>query len=174
MNLENIISLANSSCRYKKAEIPAEDVEALLRAALYAIACMQGNTCEIYLTDKPLDMARLSDARDGGRAKSLKDAPLLLAIAANPVHDVAMEEHCEGLLQTICSEATALGLTPCPVKIMGYYLSDGEKCEDCAGGILNVADGQAVYAVVGLGYAEKAETICDEDDLAWGRIHVIE
>lgn len=135
---------------------------------------MPGNTCEIYITDNRLDMVRLADARDNGRAKSLKDASLLLAITVDPVRDASLDEHCEGLLQTVCSVAVELGLAPCPVRIMGYYLSDGEKCEDTAAGILDVADGNTVYAVVGLGYAEKVGIPCDEDDLPWDKIHVTE
>ncbi len=174
MNLDNIMAVASGYCRYKDTEIPAEKVEALLRAALYAIASMPDNTCEIYLTDNRLDMVRLADARDNGRAKSLKDAPLLLAIAVDPVRDASLQEHCEGLVQVVCSEAIELGLVPCPIRIMGYYLSDGEKCEDTASGILNVADGKTVYAVVGLGYAEKEDNPYDEDDLPWDKIHITE
>ena len=174
MNLSNIIAVAQGRCIYNKVEIPADYVEQVLTAALYAIKGKPGCTCELYVTDKRLDMERLADACEHGRGESIKEAPLLIAVVADAVRDTDLEEHSASVVSTICSQAAALGLAACPVMIRGHYLTDGEKCEDAVRGILDIQEGEAVYAVIGLGYADTSVDACSDEDLEWDRIHIKE
>ena len=120
-------------------EIPADYVEQVLTAALYAIKGKPGCTCELYVTDKRLDMERLADACEQGRGESIKEAPLLIAVVADAVRDTDLEEHSASVR-----------------------------------GILDIQEGETVYAVIGLGYAETSVDACSDEDLEWDRIHIKE
>ena len=174
MDLSNIIAVAQGRCIYNKVEIPADYVEPVLTAALYAIKGKPGCTCELYVTDKRLEMERLADACEQGRGESIKEAPLLIAVVADAVRDTDLEEHSASVVSTICSQAAALGLAACQVMIRGHYLTDGEKCEDAVRGILDIQEEETVYAVIGLGYAETSVDACSDEDLEWDRIHIKE
>lgn len=172
MKKDNILSPYAGELSFKPQELDADAVQQLLQAALLATAQVNGNTCEIYVTDKRELLERLADARESG-AESLRQAPLAMAIVADRLYDGAWVENCSAALWAMHVRAEELGLACRAVQIRGYSLTDGVLSDDVARGVLGIPDGKTVYALLAVGYASRRNRSCEEDEADWGRVHLV-
>ena len=171
MKISKILSTFNEVEVFEKREIPPEDVEQLLVAALQTIRD-DGNTCELYITDDKARLDRLADARDGG-GESLLTAPLAVAVVADRLYDGAWVENCSAVAWALCFQAAELGLACNVVQIRGYSLTDGVMSDEVVRGILDIPDGKTVYSVIALGYSESHTDGDVAEELDWSRIHLV-
>lgn len=168
----NILSPYTGALSFKSQELDAEDVQSLLQAALATTEQVDGNTCEIYVTDNRELLERLADAREHG-AESLRQAPMALAIVADRLYDGAWVENCSTALWAMHVRATELGLACQAIQIRGYSLTDGVMSDDVVRGILGIPDGKTVYALLAVGYASRHDCGSEECEVDWGRVHLV-
>ena len=169
--MSDVLSKELSSQCFTGGDIPAEDVQLVLRAAL--LSMQKGNTVHLYVTDTNTLLERLSDARSEG-AECLLTASLAVVVAADRLYDGAWVENSCRVAWAMCRQAAECGLSYRQIQIRGYQLADGTMSDDVVKGTLGIPEEQAVCTVVAIGYSAEERHAATDEELEWQRIHIIE
>lgn len=173
MGIKKTGQVPASFCAFRNDEIAPDLVQRLLRAALLETGATSGNTCELYVSDEARDMERLADVRECRQGECFRSAPLAVAVVADKLGDVALEEHCIEVVRVLGAAASECGLSSVTMFTRGYMLTDGTQSEDAARGILGIPDGKTVFALMAFGYSSCRVADVDDADLEWDRIHIV-
>lgn len=169
----NIVQLRRSHRKFTEEAINADDVQSLLRAALMSPTSKSTRAWHFYLTDNKLDLERLADCKEMG-GQFLKEAPLVIAIAADDNADDCWIEDCSIAAITIQYQAQELGLGSCWSQIRGRGLNDGTMAEDIVRGVLNIPEEQRVLCIIAVGHPADERKPQNEDRLKWENVHIAE
>lgn len=171
MDFEQLL-LQRRSCRdYTAADLDADQVQRLLRAALLAPTSRNRRAWQFIVVDDKGDLEKLADLKEHGAA-FLAKVPLAVVVAADPLHDDCYVEDCSIAAVTMQYAAEAMGLASCWVQVRGRRLSDGTASADVVRGILGIPDTVEVVCVVGFGHRAHPAVPHDDESLPWEQIHI--
>ena len=171
MKISDILSVPLGVADLKPGDIPADDVQMILQAALLAAYGDSSNSIELYATESRLQLEQLADSRDSG-AENVRNASLAVAVVADKLYDGSWIENCSHAVWAMRAQALELGVGCCVVQIRGYSLSDGTLSDDVVRGIMDIPDGKTVYALVAFGNAEMKPTVINAEELDWSKVHI--
>ena len=141
---------------FSSEDVEKDKIDRLLQAALLSPSSRNFDPWEfIAVTDREL-IAALSESKKSG-ATFLKNAPLVIAVAADREKSDVWIEDASIASIIIQLEAETLGLGSCWVQIRRRVTASGDKSEDYVRKILNIPDRYAVLSLIGTGYPEKKE-----------------
>lgn len=170
MVFNDLIAKRRSHRSYAGGELDAEQVQAILRAALMSPTSRNNRQWQFVVVDDRIDLQKLSDAKEQG-ASFVKDAALAVAVLGCPAQNDCWVEDGSIAAFAMQLQAEDLGLTSCWVQIRGRRLSDGTKASDVVRGILDIPEDHEVLCLIAFGKKNKDLPPHDEDSLKWENIH---
>lgn len=168
---KDLVQLRRSHRKFTTDEIDAEDVRKIMRAALMAPTSKGQRAWQFVVTDDPMDIEKLSDAKDLG-SQFMKGAPLAIAVLGDPVQNDCWIE--DGAIAAISMQyqAEELGLGSCWVQMRGRGLADGTSADTVIRGILDIPENLSVLCVIVLGHKADERKPQNEDRLKWENVHL--
>jgi nitroreductase len=168
---KDLVQLRRSHRKFTTEEIDAEDVRKIMRAALMAPTSKGQRAWQFVVTDDPMDIEKLSDAKDLG-SQFMKGAPLAITVLGDPVQNDCWIE--DGAIAAISMQyqAEELGLGSCWVQMRGRGLADGTSADTVIRGILDIPENPSVLCVIALGHKADERKPQNEDRLKWENVHL--
>ena len=163
--------MRRSHRKFTAEEIDAEDVKLILRAGLMAPTSKGQRAWQFVVTDDPLDIEKLSDAKDLG-SQFMKGAPLAIVVLGDPVANDCWVEDGSIAAVSMQYQAEELGLGSCWVQMRGRGLSDGTSADTVIQGILNIPENLSCLCVLAIGHWTDERKPQAEDRLKWENVHV--
>lgn len=147
-----------------------EQVDMLAEAVLRSPSSRGRNPWEfIFITDPSLRNS-VSQAKEHG-AEFLKNAPLVVAIVADPEKCDVWIEDCAIAAILLQITAESLGLGSCWAQMRLRKHKDGRPAEDHLRKILQLPDNYVVPVIIGIGNPAEAKPGHIRDALGWNKIH---
>lgn len=155
MDFSQLINERQSIRNYTNQPIEADKIDKLKDAFLLAPSSKASYPCYFYLIKDRDLISKLSECKPHG-AKFLKDAPLVVAVCADPsVSDVWIED--ASIATTfIMLETVNLGLGGCWVQVRSRNYDDHTTSSDYIKELLNIDQHIEVLALYGIGYPDKS------------------
>ncbi len=156
--------------KFEQRKIEKEKIDYLLECLLRSPSSRSLNPWEFVVVEDPEILEALGQAKPHG-ASFLKNAPLAIAICANPdVCDVWVEDCSIASIITHLA-AEDLGLGSCWVQLRLRQHKSGEPASKHAGRLLGLPEGMEVEAVIAIGYPAEEKARHSRESLLWERIH---
>ena len=168
---KDLVQLRRSHRKFTTEEIDAEDVRLIMRAALMAPTSKGQRAWQFVVTDDPMDIEKLSDAKDMG-SQFMKGAPLAVAVLGDPMQNDCWVE--DGAIAAISMQyqAEELGLGSCWVQMRGRGLADGTSADTVIRGVLDIPENLSVLCIVAFGHKVDERKPQNEDRLKWENVHL--
>ena len=170
-DFSELVQLRRSHRKFTGAEISAEDVKMILRAALMSPTSKGQRSWEFVVVDDKTDMEKIADAKELG-SQFLKEAALAIVVLGNPVLNDCWIEDCSIAAVAIQYQAEDLGLGSCWAQMRGRGLSDGTDAATVIRGILDIPENLEPLCVIGIGHTADERKPQSEDKLKWENVHV--
>ena len=85
-DFKDLVQLRRSHRKFTEQQIDADDVRLIMRAGLMAPTSKGQRAWQFVLVDDPLDIEKLSDAKDLG-SQFMKGAPLAIVVLGDPLQN---------------------------------------------------------------------------------------
>jgi nitroreductase len=157
--------------KFKPQPVEKGKMDALVEAALRAPSSMGGNPWEFVLVTDQAVLEKLSRAKPHG-AGFLKNAPLAIAVCANPEKSTVWIEDASIAAIFIQLAAESIGLGSCWIQLRDR-MHDNEKASGAyVAELLHIPDGMVVECIIALGYPDESKPPHRKENLEYGKIHV--
>lgn len=168
-NFKELVQVRRSHRRFTDQPIDPEEARIILRAALMSPTSKGQRAWKFVVVDNPLDIERLSDAKDVG-SKFMKGAPLAIVVLGDPAQNDCWIE--DGSIAAISMQyqAEELGLGSCWVQMRGRGLSDGHSADEVIRGILDFPENLSTLCVIAIGHKADDRKPQNEDKLKWENV----
>ena len=168
-NFKELVQVRRSHRRFTDQPIDPEEVRIILRAALMSPTSKGQRAWKFVVVDNPLDIERLSDAKDVG-SQFMKGAPLAIVVLGDPAQNDCWIE--DGSIAAISMQyqAEELGLGSCWVQMRGRGLSDGHSADEVIRGILDLPENLSTLCVIAIGHKVDDRKPQNEDKLKWENV----
>ena len=156
--------------QYQDKPVEKEKINSLLEAALLSPSSRNRHPWEYIVIDEKNILQKLSRAKEHG-ALFLKDAPLAIAVAADPqICDVWIED---ASIASIIIQLTAesLDLSTCWIQIRERQNAQGEWAEEIVKKELHLPDYFRVLSIIAIGYAAENTIPHNKNDLLVSKAH---
>lgn len=170
-DFSELVQLRRSHRKFTDAEVSADDVKMILRAALMSPTSKGQRSWEFVVVDDKTDMEKIADAKELG-SQFLKEAALAIVVLGNPVLNDCWIEDCSIAAVAMQYQAEDLGLGSCWAQMRGRGLSDGTDAATVIRGILDIPENLEPLCVIGVGYKADERKPQSEDKLKWENVHV--
>lgn len=171
MDFERLVQQRRSHRLFTNAEIPADDVQKIMRAVLMAPTSMGRRSWQFVVVENKNDLEKLAEAKDAG-GKFLKQASLAIVVLGDDMENDCWIEDGSIAAVSMQYQAQELGLGSCWVQMRNRGLSDGTRAEDVVKGILGIPENFRVLCVVAFGYPSDELSPHDEETLRWENVHI--
>lgn len=170
-DFKDLVGGRRSHRLYKEEEISEDDVQLILRAALYSPSSRARRDWQFVVVDDKADLEKLSDCKEQGAA-FLKGAPLTVVVLGNPQENDCWREDGSIAAVTMQYQAEDLGVGSCWVQLADRYLSDGTSAEQVVRGILDIPEQMRCLCIVAFGKKKLNLLPNEEDALKWENVHI--
>lgn len=165
-----LLAKRRSIRKYLARPIEAEKIDILKEAVLRAPSSRALNPWEfIFVTEAAL-LERLAKAKRHG-SSFVKDAPLAVAIAADPNRCDVWIEDCSIAATILQLTAESLGLGSCWCQIRMRDRDAGQSAEGYVKEVLGLPEGHVVEALIAVGHPAEEKKGHPTDSLLRERIH---
>jgi nitroreductase len=170
-DFKDLVQLRRSHRKFTEQQIDADDVRLIMRAGLMAPTSKGQRAWQFVLVDDPLDIEKLSDAKDLG-SQFMKGAPLAIVVLGDPLQNDCWVE--DGSIAAISMQyqAEELGLGSCWVQMRGRGLADGTSADTVIRGVLDIPENLSVLCILAVGYKADERKPQNEDRLKWENVHL--
>lgn len=170
-DFNKLVQMRRSHRAFTDEEISADDVKAILRAALMAPTSKGKRSWQFIVVDDKLAIEKIADAKDNG-SQFLKKAPLAIVVLGNPLENDCWVEDGSIAAVSMQYQAEELGLGSCWAQMRGRGLTDGTSADEVVRGVLSIPDGLSVLCVLGIGHKAAERRLQDEEKLKWENVHI--
>ena len=171
MEFKDLVQLRRSHRKFTDAEVDADDLRLILRAALMAPTSKGQRAWQFVVVDDKADLEKLSDAKDLG-GQFLKGAPVAVVVLGDPVQNDCWVEDGSIAAFAMQLQAEALGLGSCWVQMRGRGLSDGTSADTVIQGVLDIPENLSCLCVIAIGHKADERKPQAEDRLKWEQVHL--
>ena len=168
--LLELLQNRRSTRQFKPAPITPEQINQLSEALLRAPSSRGLNPWHFVMVDEPRLLARLAHAKAHG-ANFLADAPLAVAICAEPTRSDVWVEDCAIAAIILQLTAEALGLGSCWAQMRLRSDAAGRSAEANVREILNLPEDWCVDCIVGIGQPLHRLPGHSRENLPLAKIH---
>lgn len=167
----DLIKQRRSMRKFTGEELTQEEVVALLKAALMSPSSKRSNCWQFIVVDDKETLDKLSRCKEMG-SSFLKDAPLAIVVAADPLaSDVWIEDAAIASLM-IQLQAEDLGLGSCWIQVRERYTATGMPSDEYVHGVLDIPLQLQVLSIVAVGHKGMERKPFDEAHLQWEKVHI--
>ena len=171
MNFSQLIS-SRRSCRiFGSGEIPAEQVQAILRAALLAPSSMNRQSWHFVVVDDKTNLAKLADSKERG-AYFVKDAAFAVVVVGQQKESDCWVEDGSIAAAYMQLQAEDLGLGACWIQVRERYTDEGEPADNIVRYLLGIPEPLRVVSIVAIGHKGMERKPFNEERLLWDKVHV--
>jgi nitroreductase len=168
--LLNLIRDRRSIRKYTDKPVEQKKVELLIEAGLRSPSSRSLNPWEfIIITDKKI-LKELSCSKPHG-ASFLKNAPLGIAVIADPERCDAWIEDSSIASTYIQLAAQSIGLTSCWIQIRKRFYKDEITAKSRVASILNIPENFQVESIIAIGYPDEIKKGHKQENLLYNKIH---
>lgn len=147
----DILRKRRSIRSFQKTPIEQEKIDLLLEAMLRAPSSRSLNPWEFVVVTDPEILSALSVAKPHGAA-FVKNAPLAIAVCANPERCDVWVEDCSIAAIILQLQATDLGLGSCWAQIRKRDFDETKSAGQRVAEILSLEEGMEVASIIAIGY----------------------
>ena len=171
MTFEELVARRRSHRRFLQAEIDAEQVQKILRAALMSPTSRGRQLWQFVAVDNKAELEKLADVKESGSA-FVKDAALAVVVMGNHEDNDCWVE--DGSIAAISMQyqAEELGLGTCWIQMRGRGLDDGTSADTVIRGILDIPENMNCLCILALGHWADERKPQAEDRLKWENVHL--
>jgi nitroreductase len=137
--------------QFEKRPVEQEKIELLVEAALRSPSSRGFNPWEFVVVDTPELIRKLSLAKPHG-ASFLANAPLAVAVCANPGKSDVWVEDVSIAAIILHLAATDLGLGSCWIQLRKREHDAAQTASEYAAGLLGLPEGMTVSSIMAIGY----------------------
>lgn len=171
MDFKELIQVRRSHRKFDGAEIDADDLRLILRAALMSPTSKGQRAWQFVVTDDKADIEKLADCKDAG-SQLIKSAPIAIAVIGDDSKNDCWVEDGSIAAFAMQLQAEELGLGSCWVQLRGRTLTDGTDSEGIVRGILGIPDNYRVLCILAIGHKADERQPQNEDRLKWENVHI--
>jgi nitroreductase len=168
--LLELLQKRRSIRKFKAKSIEQGKIDYLLESVLRSPSSRSLNPWEFVVVDEQEQLQELSRAKPHG-AGFLKNAPLAIAVCADPEKCDVWIEDCSIAALLLHLAAADIGLGSCWVQIRLRQHESGVPASKRAAEILGLEERMEVEAIMALGYADEEKPGHARDQLLWERVH---
>lgn len=168
--MEQLLKTRRSIRKYKNKKIDRVDIDKILKCGLFSPTSRNSKPWEIYLTEDKEKISKLSKSKPGG-VSFIKEAPLVIAIVANPLKTPVWIEDLSIMATIMQLEAHKLGIGSCWVQIRGREYNETIMSEDYVKEVLDITKEYKVLCLLSFGYANEEKTAYTDNDILKERIN---
>ena len=169
MDFFDVISSRRSIRQFENKPIEKNKVDQILEAALRSPTSRGGRPWEFVIVSDPGLLDKISKSRPGG-AGFLKDAPLAIAVCADPQKSGPWVEDATIAALTIQLAARALDMGSCWSQIRMRNYNDQKSSAQYVAEILGLPENLKVECIIGLGYPAESKSPYDKKELLFDRV----
>ncbi len=167
--LLSLLKKRRSIRKFQPVPVAVEKVDLLVEAMLRSPSSRGYNPWDFVVVNDPSLLAQLARVKEHGSAL-LEEAPLAIAVCANPeISDVWIED-CSIASLIIHLAAESLGLGSCWVQIRERRYSKELSSSDYVCKALQLPEGFQVEAIVGIGYPAEKKPPHPRESLLYDRV----
>ena len=155
MELLDIMLRRRSIRKYREKEIPEDQLNRILEAALLAPTSRNRKPCEFYVVRDRDVLKKLSRAKASG-AEMLAECGAAVVVCGDSEKADTWVEDCSIALTYMDLMAASLGLGSCWCQMHLRFSSDGNDAEENVRRILSVPASYRVVGILSLGIPEKS------------------
>lgn len=155
--------------QFESKKITQDEIDVLVKSVLLSPSSKGLQPWYFVVITEPSIIDELSGAKPHG-ATFLKNAPLAIAVCADPsVSDVWVED-CSIAALNIHLAATDLGLGSCWIQIRERKFDDSLSSEEYVKKVLDLREGMRVEAIIAIGYPKEEKQGQPESSLLYERV----
>lgn len=171
MDFKELIQVRRSHRKFDGAEIDADDLRLILRAALMSPTSKGQRAWQFVVTDDKADIEKLGDCKDAG-SQLIKSAPIAITVIGDDSKNDCWVEDGSIAAFAMQLQAEELGLGSCWVQLRGRTLTDGTDSEGIVRGILGIPDNYRILCILAMGHKADERQPQNEDRLKWENVHI--
>lgn len=165
-----LIRKRRSIRKYLKKSVEPEKIDILKEALLRSPTSRNLKPWEFVIVDDPDLLQRMSECKPHGAA-FLRDAPLAVAVCADPEKSDVWVEDCSIASILVQMTALSLDLGSCWIQIRNRRRSDTQTSEDYLRPLLDIPESMRIESVIALGYPDEDKEPISFDSLGQKKIH---
>jgi nitroreductase len=170
MSLESIIK-RRSIRSFTNEQVSSEHMSSLIEAGLRAPSSMGHKPWHfVVLTEKSL-LAELASAKPHG-GSFLKDAPLGIAVCADPSKSDVWVEDASIAAVFIQLTAESLGLGSCWIQLRNRMHDESKPAGRVAAEVLGLPEGLEVECIIAVGHPAEQKPPRTREELLWDRVYL--
>lgn len=167
--MEQLLKNRRSIRKYLPEKIKREQIVKILKAGLYAPSSKNSKPWEIYVTENKEKINLLAISKPTGAA-FIKDAPLVMAIVADPSKSVVWIEDTSIMATIMQLVAEKLGIGSCWIQIRKREHDEFISAEEYVQKILSIDSNKKVLCLISFGYPGEHKKAYTDSDLLTERI----
>ncbi|MCK5812430.1 MAG: nitroreductase family protein [Clostridiales bacterium] len=167
--MEKLLKKRRSIRKYLPEKLKIEQINQIMKAGLYAPSSKNSKPWEIYVTENKEKINLLSTAKPTGAA-FIKDAPLVMAIVANPQKSAVWIEDASIMATIMQLVAEDLGVGSCWIQIRKREHNELLSAQDYVKELLSIDAHKKVLCLISFGYPDEKKQAYTDNDLLTERI----
>ena len=171
MDFKELVQKRRSIRKFEDREIPAEDLQTILRSALMAPTSKGTRAWHFIVVDDKDMLDKISRCREMGSQFVAGAAVAVVVLGDREVTDAWCEDAAIAAV-TMQYQAADLGLGSCWCHIRNRFMANGEPSDNVLRYLLGYPENLTAECVVGLGYPAIKRRPQDEDKLKWENVSV--
>lgn len=157
--------------RYKEQPLAAEEVKAILEAALLSPTGKNSRAWHFIAIDERDMLLRLSECKSAGAGPVAKCA-LAVAVAVDITASETWVEDASIAATNMMLQARDLGIGSCWIEVNGRLAADGTPAEDIVSELLGIPEQIQPLCIITFGYPDEDRKPQNVDKLLWERVHI--
>lgn len=170
-NFKDLVQKRRSVRKFTEQEIPAEDLQLILRAALMAPTSKGTRGWHFIVVDDKDMLEKLSMCRSMGSQFLAGAKAAVVVLGDRDATDVWCEDASIAAV-TMQYQAADLGLGSCWCQVRNRYLDNGEPSDNIIRFLLRYPENLSAECIIGIGYPAIERKPQNEDSLKWENVHI--
>ncbi|MCD8310429.1 MAG: nitroreductase family protein [Prevotellaceae bacterium] len=170
-NFSELIKTRRSMRKFTDEELTADEVAALMRAALMAPTSKRANSWQFIVVDDKETLQQLSRCKENA-SWFIAGAAIAVVVMADPMaSDVWIEDAAIASIY-LQLQAEDLGLGSCWVQVRERVTADGTPSGEYIRQLLDIPQPLQVLSVIAIGHKGMERKPFNEEHLQWEKIHL--
>lgn len=170
-NFKDLVQKRRSVRKFTEQEIPAEDLQLILRAALMAPTSKGTRGWHFIVVDDKDMLEKLSLCRSMGSQFLAGAKAAVVVLGDRDATDVWCEDASIAAV-TMQYQAADLGLGSCWCQVRNRYLDNGDLSDNIIRFLLRYPENLSAECIIGIGYPAIERKPQNEDSLKWENVHI--
>lgn len=170
-NFKDLVQQRRSVRKFQDKDIPAEDLQLILRSALMAPTSKGTRAWHFIVVDDKDMLEKISLCRPMGSQFIAGAKVAVVVLGDRETTDVWCEDASLAAV-TMQYQATDLGIGSCWCQVRNRFMETGDPSDNVLRFLLHYPEHLSAECVIGFGYPAIERKPQDEDNLKWENVHV--